>query len=271
MVGWALIRRWYAAVLGLLAVGAVCAAAYGAVPVNYKANGSLVLLPSAQSVGTGGNPYLFLDGLGQAMDVLTRRMAAPDVQSKFTAEYPKMSYTAVPDVTSGSSILVVTVQARSSDAAMQALSAILADVPTELASMQDALKVPGAARISTMPVAEPSAPVPDTKPRIQVVGGVGAAGLFVVVMLTALLDGILLRRARRREAAAQVAARGATERGAAERGAVERGAIDAPEEPDRVSPRLVSVHSPALEPDAEAASEPADREALRRRSRSGML
>jgi hypothetical protein len=199
MVGWALIRRWYAALGGLIVVGAVCALAYVSVPADYKASGSLVLLPSAQSVGSGGNPYLFLGGLGQAMDVLTRRMAAAETVEKFSAQYQKMSYTALPDVTSGSSILVVAVKARSAATAEQALAAILADVPTELTTMQDSLHVPATSRISSMPVAEPSPPVRDTKGQIQAVGAVGAAGTVLVVLFTALLDGLLLRQKRRRE------------------------------------------------------------------------
>jgi hypothetical protein len=206
MVGWALIRRWYAALGGLIVVGAVCALAYVSVPVDYKASGSLVLLPSAQSVGSGGNPYLFLGGLGQAMDVLTRRMAAAETVDKFSAQYQKMSYTALPDVTSGSSILVVAVKARSAATAEEALAAILADVPTELTTMQDSLHVPANSRISSMPVAEPSPPIPDTKGQIQAVGAVGAAGTVLVVLFTALLDGLLLRQKRRREGGGRKAA-----------------------------------------------------------------
>ena len=227
MLGWALVRRWYVAIGGLLATSALCLAAYSAIPVDYKASGSIVLLPSAQSVGSGGNPYLFLGGLGQAMDVLTRRMAAPDTQSRLSADHPKMTYTALPDVTSGSSILVVAVKARSSDDAAQALASILADVPSELTSMQDALHVPAASRITSMPVAEPSPPVADTKLRVQAVAGVGAVGALLSVLLTALLDGLLLRRARRR-----IAAR---EQDAAEPSGAGQG-------PDH-SPHLVPVHA----------------------------
>ncbi|WP_138443655.1 hypothetical protein [Sinomonas susongensis] len=228
MVGWALIRRWYAAVAGLLAVGAACLLVYGAVPADYKANGSLVLLPSPQSVGAAGNPYLFLGGLGQAMDVLTRRMTAPDTTGRYAATYPKMSYTALPDVTSGSSILVVTVTARSSEDAGSALQKILADVPAELTSMQDALHVPAASRISSMPVAQPSAPTVDVKRRIQATGGVGAAGVVLVILLTALLDGLLLRRSRRLEA---------------DRWRAKAHHTAAPEHDEESSPYLVSVYA----------------------------
>ncbi|KHL01230.1 hypothetical protein [Sinomonas humi] len=194
-LGAAIIRRWYALVSGLLVVGGLSYFLYGLIPVDYKVSGSAVLLPSEQSVGAGGNPYLFLSGLGQAMDVLTRKMTAPDVTSRLTADFPRTTYTAAPDVTSGSSILVVTVKSSSSAQATAALAAVLNDVPVELSAMQDELKVPSNSRISSMQVAQPDAPIVDGKPRIQAVAAVGVAGLLVAVLFTALLDGILLRRA----------------------------------------------------------------------------
>lgn len=196
-LGRAMLRRWYAIVAGLLAVGAVSYYLYGAVPVSYKATGSVVLLPTAESVGKGGNPYLFLTGLGQAMDVLSRRVSAPDVMKRLTAGQPSSTYTAEPDVTSGSSILVVTVTSGSTADAQATMSSVLADVPSELKAMQDELKVPPASRISSMQVAEPTAPVVNSKPRLQATAAAGIAGLLLVVLLTALLDGLLLRRSLR--------------------------------------------------------------------------
>jgi ElaB/YqjD/DUF883 family membrane-anchored ribosome-binding protein len=169
------------------------------IPVDYKSTGSLVLLPSSKAVGTGGNPYLFLGGLGQAMDVLTRRMTAPEVSDKLGEEYPKSTYTALPDVTSGSSIMVVTVKARTSAESSELLDAVLSQAPKQLAAMQDELKVPEESRISSMQVATPAEPIVDGKPRVQAVVGAGAAGLLLVLLMTAFLDGVLLRRAARRE------------------------------------------------------------------------
>lgn len=200
-LGRALLRRWYALVAGLVAVGGLCYFLYGAVPVDYKTTGSVVLLPSAESVGNGGNPYLFLTGLGQAMDVLSRRLSAPDVTERLTKDHPSASYTAVSDVTSGSSILVVTVKSRSSADASATMAGILDDVPTELKAMQDDLKVPPTARISSMQVAQPTAPIVDSKPRLQATAAAGAAGLLLVILLTAFIDGLMLRRSRRREPA----------------------------------------------------------------------
>ena len=199
-LGRALLRRWYAFLAGLLAVGALGAFAYGQLPVDYKTTGSVVLLPSAKSVGTEGNPYLFLSGLGQAMDVLTRRLMAPDVMERLTQGSTDASYTAQPDVTSGSSILIVSVKSRSAESAASTLEAVLAGIPAELVMMQDELSVPDAARIASMQVAMPAEPAPDLKPRLQITAVICAAGLLVVLLLTALLDGILLRLARHRTA-----------------------------------------------------------------------
>lgn len=197
-LGIAIVRRWYALVSGLLIVSGLSYFLYGLIPVDYKVSGSAVLLPSEQSVGVGGNPYLFLSGLGQAMDVLTRKMTAPEVTARLTQDFPKTTYTVAPDVTSGSSILVVTVKSSTSAQAMAALSRVLNDVPSELTAMQDELKVPANSRISSMQVAQPDAPIVDGKPRIQAVAAAGVAGVLFAVLFTALLDGVLLRRAERR-------------------------------------------------------------------------
>lgn len=237
-LGRAMLRRWYALIAGLLAVGGLSYYLYGVVPVDYKTTGSVVLLPSAESVGNGGNPYLFLTGLGQAMDVLSRRMSAPDVMARLTNGQRHSTYTAVPDVTSGSSILVVTVSSGSSADAEATMAAILGDVPSELEAMQDELKVPTASRISSMQVAEPTAPVVNSKPRLQATAAAGAAGLLLVILGTALLDGLLLRRSLRRE--------GKRAGGKEPRGAKRRSREDGPQNTDP-SPVLV----PGRDPDSE--------------------
>lgn len=197
-IGRAIVRRWYVFVGGLLAVAGLAYALYGAVPVDYKATASVVLLPASSSVGAGGNPYLFLGGLSQAMDVLTRRLSAPDLSEQMIRAHAPSSYTVAPDVTSGSSIILVTVKARSGADASAVLAAVLADIPSELTSMQDELKVPNASRISSMQVAPSSTPTVDAKPRIQTVAAASVAGVVGVLALTALTDGLLLRRRARR-------------------------------------------------------------------------
>jgi hypothetical protein len=200
----ALLRRWYAVIAGLVALGGLCYSVYNVVPADFKTTGGIVLLPSSETMGKGSNPYLYLTGLGQAMDVLTRRMSAPDVEAQFTDNHPDASYTIAADVTSGSSILVITVKSRTSADATATMEAIVKAVPHELSAMQEDLKVPAYSRISSMPVAEPTKPTVEGKARLQATAAAGAAGFLAVVALTALLDGLLLRRSRRR------AARGAT-------------------------------------------------------------
>lgn len=192
-LGRAILRRWYAFVAGLLAVGALSYFVYGQAPVDYKSSGSVVLLPSTKSVGTEGNPYLFLNGLGQAMDVLTRRLSAPDTVARLTKGYSGVTYTALPDVTSGSSILVVTVKSGTAETASSALKAVLTAVPSELSGMQDELSVPNASRIASMQVAAPTTPVADVKPRLQLTAVSTAGGVLLILLLTALLDGMILR------------------------------------------------------------------------------
>ncbi|NUP74104.1 MAG: hypothetical protein HOQ07_05570 [Sinomonas sp.] len=256
-IGRALLRRWHVALGGLLAVGGLCYYLNGAVPVDYKSTGSVVLLPSADAVGAGGNPYLFLNGLGQAMDVLTRRLSAPETSDQLTAGHRGTTYTAVPDVTSGSSILVVTVKSRSGAEASSVMQSILEDVPKELTAMQDQLKVPSPSRISSMKVAETTAPVADTKARIQAVAAAGAAGALVVILLTALLDGLLVRLERRRSVRAAERRARELEEGERELSSELDEALD-----EKHGPKLVPVPTPEpeTEPEPEAGSLPPRRQ-----------
>lgn len=200
-IGMALVRRWYAMTVGLLIVAGGCYYLYATTPLDYRSTGSIVLMPSAGSVGKSGNPYLFLNGLGQAMDVLMRRLSSPDLSSGFTHGHPGSSYTVAPDVTSGSSILVVTAKSTSSEETTAMVETIIAKAPSVLAAMQDELKVPAESRISSMQVADIPNPVVDAKPRIQKVAGAAAGGSLLVLLGTALLDGLILRASRRRSGA----------------------------------------------------------------------
>ena len=197
-LGKSLTRRWYFVLLGLALASILCTVMYQRIPLNYKAQGSIVLLPPAVNV-VNGNPYLYLGGMGQALDVLTRKLASDDVKTPISDRFPDVDYVAETDRTTSGSILLVTVQGRDQAEAMGALGAILNQVPSTLESMQVALSVPATARITTMKLLVDSKPTVDSKTRTQVVMAAAAGGLTLTLLLTGLLDGLLLgRKARSR-------------------------------------------------------------------------
>ena len=69
-----LLRRWYIVVLGVILTVAGVYGAYTVTPVTYSATSTVVLLPPEKSVKDGDNPYLYLGGLGQALNVLVITM-----------------------------------------------------------------------------------------------------------------------------------------------------------------------------------------------------
>lgn len=195
-------RRWYCLLAGLLAVAGLCYWVNAHAPVQYRIQGSVVLLPSPETIG-GGNPYLFLNGLSQAMDVLTRRLVAPSVEEPLVAAYPHTTYTAAADQTTGSSIILISVTSESEANADSALSAVMDQIPKILVSMQDELSVPPQGRIGSMPVTTQKVPTIDSKSRIQLLVLSAVGGLALTLLLTAAIDGLIVgsaSRIRRRRA-----------------------------------------------------------------------
>ncbi|MGY3567069.1 hypothetical protein [Sinomonas sp. RB5] len=198
------IRRWYCLLAGLLAVAGLCYWVGVHTPVQYRIQGSVVLLPSSETVG-GGNPYLFLTGLGQAMDVVTRRLTAPSVREPIADTYPHTAYTAAADQTNGSSILLVSVTGDTESAARGVLSAVMAQVPKILVGMQDQLSVPPQGRIGSMPVTSQQEPTVDSKSRVQLLALSAVGGVALTLLLTALLDGLISKWTSRRGSRAPLA------------------------------------------------------------------
>lgn len=114
-----LVRRWYLVLLGLILTLALCYQVQQATPEKYKSQASLVIMPSAQSVGEEGNPYLNLGGMGgEALDILTRRLSSEEVRKQIAGgEFPGSAYTAETDKgTSGAILLITSTSSNASDA-----------------------------------------------------------------------------------------------------------------------------------------------------------
>ena len=67
----ALLRRWYIVALGLGLTVAAAVFVTDTVPPAYTVTAQTLLLPPANSVTAGGNPYLSLGGLNAVGDILS--------------------------------------------------------------------------------------------------------------------------------------------------------------------------------------------------------
>lgn len=197
-----LLRRWYVLVGFLvLALGAALLVLQ-AVPATYSAKGSLVLMPSASAVGPGGNPYMFLGGMAQALDVLSSKVSAEEVRKPILDAYPGATFTTEPDRSNSGSVILVLVRGQDRDQVLEELKAVMQVVPATLTDLQDAQSVPVPARITAQTLVVDKQPGIDSKARTTAVLATAGAGIAAAVLLTGFIDGRLLARSTGRTSAA---------------------------------------------------------------------
>lgn len=191
-------RRWYFLVLGLIMTLVLCFQVQQNTPEKFKAQASLVLMPSAHSVGADGNPYLNLGGMGEALDILTRRLSAEDIRHKIAEDFSNATYTAETDRGTSGAILLVTATAPNPEESLGTMRAVMDQAPLLLENMQGALNVPEESRISTMTLLVDTRATPESKARTQILLVAAAGGVGLTLVLTVLLDSLLKSRKARR-------------------------------------------------------------------------
>ncbi|MCP2031554.1 hypothetical protein L1277_001645 [Okibacterium sp. HSC-33S16] len=190
-------RRWYLVLVGLIATGGLAMLAYNTVPVSYDARASMVLLPPATSVTEGGNPYLYLSGLGQALDILARRIDSDVVRAPIEGSDTSKSYTVAPDATTSGPILAIESSAGTEDAALDMIDEVVDAVPLALSSLQTELDVPEYSRITAMTITMDTEATLNEKTRLQATLALIGVGFAATILLTGFIDGRLMaRRAR---------------------------------------------------------------------------
>ena len=193
-------RRWYLLALFLLMTAGLCLLVKASVPTIYRAQGSLVLMPPTATVGPEGNPFLFLGGMGQALDILAVEMASEDTAKPIRDAYPGTSYSAEPDRSSSGSVIRISVEGDDPLRVQGALKDAVAVVPSTLTAMQETQNVPESARIRLMTLVVQDNAREDSKTRTFILVGAAGAGTALSVLLTGFIDGRLLARTERRKA-----------------------------------------------------------------------
>ena len=198
----ALTRRWYVVVLGLLLTAGAAFAVERSVPTTYSATGSILLMPSTDTVGAGGNPYLYLNGMIDARDVLVRRAGSSENRESVIGEHTGTSYVLEPDPATQSPIVTARVEGDSAQATVQVLDAALANLNDSLATMQEEQGVPTGQQLTAVPLLQDTTAIASRTTALRaaiVVVGVGTLGTLV---LAGLLDNLLRHRRRHPHATA---------------------------------------------------------------------
>jgi hypothetical protein len=175
-LGTTLARRWYLTLAGLLATAGLCIGTFTAVPPTYQTTADVVLLPPKTSVGTGGNPYLYLGGLQQAVDVLTRALTSDASRTELLGAVGAGEYDVVPDLSTSGPILIVTGTGTTSTIADSARNAVLDRVPTTLVRLQTSLSVAADSQITSMVLTADEKPKAILKTRLRAVAAAGSLG-----------------------------------------------------------------------------------------------
>jgi hypothetical protein len=191
-------RRWYAVVVGLAITAGLCVGAVKVTPAEYVAQSSVLLLPPASTVGTGGNPYLALGGLQGAADVLARAMSGEAMSSEVTPSNSTATYTFEPDATTNGPMLVIETRDVTDAGALAVLNDLLTRAPDVLKDLQVQVGAPGDSLIRLGTVTRDTAPLTERKAQIRSLIIALVVGIAILLFGTNLLDGYLLRRRARK-------------------------------------------------------------------------
>lgn len=197
------VRRWYLVLVAiLLSVGAT-AVVVDRVGPTFQVDGAALIFPPTAKVERGaqaatvGNPYLALDGVTLARDIVIRSLMSKSVADQIDEQIPGATFEATPDVMTNAPIINVTVEAPSSEDAAKTLSAVLERIPGILTELQAGLGLDQGDLITSQPLI--ANPEPDVVRKGQIRAGVVsiAAALGLSLLMIGLLDGLLLSRKRR--------------------------------------------------------------------------
>ena len=192
-------RRWYLVIVGVLVTLTAGAAVFRVVPPTYEASASVILVPPDGSIPTGANPYLYMGGLTTTVDVLSRSLSDEQTRRAILGGGKSLDYSATPDPTSAGPILLVKASGPTPQAAMATLKTVVAKVPSTLSHIQSSLGIAYHAAITSMTLTQDDKAKPVQKTRIRATLAATAASAAVVLLLIGLIDGLLLRRAGRRQ------------------------------------------------------------------------
>ena len=194
----ALGRRWYVVVLGLFLSLGLAAGAYNLTPPEYNARALVLLLPGANAVGVGGNPFLALSGLEQPASIVVAYFSSESARAEIERRSPTAEYEVVLDESTRGPVIAVDVTDQSPGAALSTLDFLLTRIPEELARLQGEVDAPAPSVITSMPIAVDDEATRDSSDTIRNVIAAGVVGIVFTGFVAFAIDGLLLRRRMRR-------------------------------------------------------------------------
>jgi hypothetical protein len=192
-------RRWYIVIPGILLAAALAVSVWVVIPPGHERSSTQLLIPGAQSMPEGANPYLFLGGLSPAADVIVRAVGSENATNAIVENYPGTEITITRDSTTSGPVILITVTAPS-DADAEAVLGLLVDrTETVLDDLQASEEIAETNRVTLLPLTVDSQSVLDQRDRFIAVAAAGLAGVVLTLFVAGLVDGLSAQRKRRRE------------------------------------------------------------------------
>ncbi|WP_285101170.1 hypothetical protein [Promicromonospora sp. MEB111] len=265
----ALGRRWIVTVVGLLATAGLVYGASTIEPPVYTARALVLLVPSEQVVGEGGNPFLALGGLDLPARVVVAYYESDVAKERFSSGSADAEYVVAIEESTRGPVISVDVTDVSPAATLETLELLTSSIPVELERLQEEVDAPKNTVVSTLVLAKDERAKTDNSGTVRMVIAAGGIGLVATVVAAVAVDGLVRSRTRgRRQAAPEgpgadpavpaPSAAGSSSSGPKPAGPNPDAKADAkPAKPATV--RLPAVRPPSVQPPA---SRPADDRAL---------
>ncbi|WP_449386432.1 hypothetical protein [Cellulomonas soli] len=198
-------RRWWIVLVGVLVTAAGATYVVSLVPAEQVARASVLLVPPEVVVGDTGNPYLGLNGLQPAADVLARALNDGQAHAELAPPGGTGDFVVSRDTSSSGPVLVVEVTDTDPTSAVAMLDDVLAAMPPMLEQLQADVDAPADSYIRMTVVTRDDLPESSSKSQIRALLVAVAGGLALTVFLTYAIDGLLVRRGLERRRGARAA------------------------------------------------------------------
>ena len=189
-------RRWYVILPGILIAASLAVSAWFIVPPGYERSSTQLLIPGAQSMPEGANPYLFLGGLAPAADVIVRAVGSENLINEVIAEHPGVEVEVTRDTSAGGPVILTVVTAASDAAAEEVLGLLGERTAAVVDEIQETEGIAAENRMTVLPITIDSQSVLKERNRFLAVGAAGLIGLALTLLISALVDGFSLQRKR---------------------------------------------------------------------------
>ncbi|GAA4721808.1 hypothetical protein APR04_001452 [Promicromonospora umidemergens] len=194
----ALGRQWMVSIAGLLATAALVWGAAAMEPPVHTARALVLLVPSEQAVGKGGNPFLALAGLDLPARVVVAYYESDSAKAQFTSGSPDAEYVVAIEESTRGPVIAVDVTDETPQRALETLDLLTSSIPVELRRLQEEVDAPEDAIVSTIVLAKDERTETDTSGTVRMLIAASGVGLVGTVVGAVATDGMRRSRLRRR-------------------------------------------------------------------------